>query len=166
MGERFEKVAGRTGGKKETLAERLKQHPELARRFEMILDIVDNAAGDVEKADEAERRAIEAVRQLGNEVLQDWAQRQHQKKEQQYDAKAEVNRKEKNALLVHGLRKDRNRRADISVWSKRSRGTPSSRVRRGAVPGIFALVATSDGGFWGRRSVCWGGQKAEGALRH
>src|SRR2546425_1653150 len=95
MGERFEKVAGRTGGKKETLAERLKQHPELARRFEMILDIVENAAGDVEKADEAERRAIEAVRQLGNEIVQGWAQRQHQKKENECDQKVEISRKEK-----------------------------------------------------------------------
>jgi hypothetical protein len=99
MGERFEKIEGKTGGKKETLAERLKQHPELAERFEMILDIVDNAAGDVEKADEAERRAIEAVRQLGNEVLQDWAQRQHQKKEQEYDAKTEVSRKQKKTSI-------------------------------------------------------------------
>ena len=99
MGERFAKIEGKTGAKKETLSERLTRHPELAERFEMILDIVDNAAGDVEKADEAERRAIEAVRQLGNEVLQSWAQRQHQKKEQEYDAKAEVSRKQKKTSI-------------------------------------------------------------------
>ena len=33
----------------------------------MIMDIVENVSAEVEKADEAERRAIEAVRQLGNE---------------------------------------------------------------------------------------------------
>ena len=99
MGEHFGKIEWETGGKKKQLSERLEQHPELAKRFEMILDIVGNAAGDVEKADEAERRAIEAVRQLGNEILQGWAQRQHQKKEEEYDAKAEVSRKEKKPSI-------------------------------------------------------------------
>lgn len=77
------------------LSERLEQHPELKERFEMILDIVENTSGDVEKADEAERRAIEAVRQLGNEIVQGWAQRQHQKKENEWDQKGELSRKEK-----------------------------------------------------------------------
>ena len=52
MGENVGNIERETGGKK-TLSERLKQHPELKERFEMILDIVENAAGDVEKADEA-----------------------------------------------------------------------------------------------------------------
>jgi hypothetical protein len=47
--------------------ERLEKRPELEERFEMIMDIVENVSAEVEKADEAERRAIEAVRQLGNE---------------------------------------------------------------------------------------------------
>ena len=98
MGENFGNIERETGGKK-TLSERLKQHPELEERFEMILDIVENAAGDVEKADEAERRAIEAVRQLGHEVLQGWALRQHQKKADEYDAKPGVGRKgKKNSI--------------------------------------------------------------------
>lgn len=77
------------------LSERLEQHPELKERFEMILDIVENTSGDLEKADEAERRAIEAVRQLGDEIVQGWAQRQHQKKENECDQKGELSRKEK-----------------------------------------------------------------------
>src|SRR6266571_2128767 len=93
MERRLEQIATQVG--KRRLLERLEKHPELMERFEMILDIVENAAGDVEKADEAERRAIEAVRQLGNEIVQGWAQRQHQKKENEYDQKPEVSRKEK-----------------------------------------------------------------------
>ena len=93
MGERFEKVEAQVA--RRNLLERLGKHQELEERFEMILDIVENAAGDVEKADEAERRAIEAVRQLGNEIVQGWARRQHQKKENEYDQKPEVSRKEK-----------------------------------------------------------------------
>lgn len=94
MGERFEKIEGRVE-RKRSVAERLDKHPELKERFEMILDIVENVGGDVEKADEAERRAIEAVRQLGNEIVQGWAERQHQKKQTEYDQKAEVSRKGK-----------------------------------------------------------------------
>ena len=94
MGERFEKIEGQVG-RKRNLSERLEKHPELKERFEMILDIVENAAGDVEKADEAERRAIEAVRQLGNEIVQGWAEDQHQKKNNEYDQKPEASRKEK-----------------------------------------------------------------------
>lgn len=93
MGKHFKEFERQSG--KRNLLERLERQPELKERFEMILDIVENAAGDVEKADEAERRAIEAVRQLGNEIVQGWAQRQHQKKENEYDQKSEVSRKEK-----------------------------------------------------------------------
>ncbi len=93
MERRLEQIATQVG--KRRLLERLEKHPELMERFEMILDIVENAAGDVEKADEAERRAIEAVRQLGNEIVQGWAQRQHLKKENECDQKVEISRKEK-----------------------------------------------------------------------
>lgn len=93
MGERLEKIGAPVA--RRNLLERLEKHRELKERFEMIVDIVENAAGDVEKADEAERRAIEAVRQLGNEIVQGWAQRQHQKKENECDQKPEVSRKEK-----------------------------------------------------------------------
>jgi len=93
MEKRLEQIETQVG--RRHLLERLEKHPELVERFEMILDIVENVAGDVEKADEAERRAIEAVRQLGNEIVQGWAQRQHQKKENQWDQKVEFSRKEK-----------------------------------------------------------------------
>jgi hypothetical protein len=93
MGERSEKVERQI--ERRNLLERLERHPDLKERFEMILDIVENAGGDVEKAAEAERRAIEAVRQLGNEIVQGWAQRQHQKKENECDQDGELSRKEK-----------------------------------------------------------------------
>ena len=42
-------------------------------RFEAILDIAENTQGEVVSADEAEQRAIEQMRSLGNELLHDWA---------------------------------------------------------------------------------------------
>ena len=55
-----------------TFTERLNRHPELKIRMKSILDLTENTQGDVIKADDAERQTIEAVRQLGNDILQDW----------------------------------------------------------------------------------------------
>jgi hypothetical protein len=40
-----------------------------------LLSVVEDAAGDLEKADAAERRMIEELRQMGNEALTAWAER-------------------------------------------------------------------------------------------
>ena len=57
------------------LLERLNCHPRLRARVENLLGVVEDAAGDCEKADDAERRVIEELRQLGNEALTAWAER-------------------------------------------------------------------------------------------
>jgi len=58
------------------LAARLTNHPDLEKRFEQILNIVDNADGNCVRADDTEFRVIEELRKLGKEVLEDWAQKQ------------------------------------------------------------------------------------------
>lgn len=60
----------------ERLLERLKQHPQLRGRVERLVDLVEDAGDDLRKADEAERRVIEGVRGLGQELLEDWAEGQ------------------------------------------------------------------------------------------
>jgi len=81
--------------RKQSLEERLKDLPEVRARFERMLEVIENASGDVEKAAEAERRVIEELRQMGNEVLHGWARRQEQKKEEKFNNKPGVNRKGK-----------------------------------------------------------------------
>ena len=61
------------------LCERLNRHPLLRARVENLLGVVEDAAGDGEKAEAAERRVIEARRQLGNEALTAWAERRVEK---------------------------------------------------------------------------------------
>lgn len=61
------------GRQNDSLENRLNQHPHLKNRIEQLLKIVEDADGDLEKADEAERRVIEELRKMGNEVLHDWA---------------------------------------------------------------------------------------------
>ena len=91
---RFSEIE-RSSNEKQGLEERLKQYPELRAKIDAMLDIMENSGGDVEKAAEAERRIIEEMRQMGNEVLHGWARRQQQKKEEEFNAIAGVNRKEK-----------------------------------------------------------------------
>jgi len=95
MGERFSEIENPGLSKRPSLEERLKEYPELKAKIEAMLAIIENAGGDVAKAAEAERRIIEELRQMGNEVLQSWARRQQEKKETEYNAKPGVNRKEK-----------------------------------------------------------------------
>lgn len=80
---------------KPNLEERLKPYPELKTKIETLLGIIENSGGDVEKAAEAERRIIEEMQQMGNEILHGWARCQQQKKEEEYNAKPGMNRKEK-----------------------------------------------------------------------
>lgn len=56
------------------LLQRIKRHPLLRARVESLLGVVEDAGGDLEKADAAERRVIEELRQMGNAVLTEWAQ--------------------------------------------------------------------------------------------
>ena len=57
------------------LLERLHRHPHLRARMEGLLAVVEDAAGDCAKADAAERRVIDELRQMGNEALTAWAER-------------------------------------------------------------------------------------------
>jgi hypothetical protein len=92
--ERFSIIENASIGKK-SFEERTKDLPEVRARVERMLDLIENAAGDVEKAAEAEQRVTEELRQMGNEVLHGWARRQEQKKEEKFNNKDGVNRKGK-----------------------------------------------------------------------
>jgi hypothetical protein len=133
-----------------SLEERLKEYPELKTKIESMLAIIENAGGDVEKAAEAERRIIEELRQMGNEVLHSWARRQQQKKEKEYNTKPGVNRKEKKALLVHATGENRNSRTDLQPRSTEAADSTLFRICASEVPWVFRSPAASPDGFWGR----------------
>ena|SRR6266852_1365463 len=94
MAERFSEIE-KSSRREPSLEERLKEYPGLKAKIETMLGIIENSGGDVEKAAEAERRIIEEMRQMGNEVLHSWARRQQEKKEDEYTAKPGVSRKKK-----------------------------------------------------------------------
>ena len=86
------------------LAARLAQYPELRARVEEILAVVENEQGDTFTADEAEEHAFEQVRKLGQEVLQSWAERKHERLVQEYDVRRDTQRKGKKTLLAEPVR--------------------------------------------------------------
>ena len=72
---------------------RIEKQPVLLKRFEQLLCIVEDSAGDIQKANEAEMRVIEALREMGNEALTAWGDQQistlaesHKKKDGYYQA--------------------------------------------------------------------------------
>ena len=58
------------------LLKRLNNHPDLKNRLESILSIAEDSGDGIIKADDAEMRIVEEVRQMGNEVLTSWAESQ------------------------------------------------------------------------------------------
>ena len=94
MAERFSDIETSARGP-QSLEARLKTYPELRAKIETMLSIIENAGGDVETAAVAEQRIIDAMRDVGNDVLHQWARQQQQKKEIEFQATPGVNRKEK-----------------------------------------------------------------------
>lgn len=77
------------------LVKQLDKHPQLKARIKAMLDVVENAEGDVLKADEAEQRFIEELRLMGLDAMQAWAERKQNKVETQSDKRSDLTRKEK-----------------------------------------------------------------------
>jgi hypothetical protein len=75
--------------------DRLQRHPDLQAEFEALLQIVENSEGDIVKADEAEERVAQELQRLGQQALQSWASRKHQKLQDESDSRSDLTRKEK-----------------------------------------------------------------------
>ena len=58
-----------------SLDQRFATRPYLRQRLHMIADMIDQAVAEGCTAHEAEARAIEQIRRLGQEVLKDWAEK-------------------------------------------------------------------------------------------
>jgi hypothetical protein len=58
-----------------SLDQRFANRPRLRQRLLNIADTIDQAVAEGCSAHEAEARAIEQIRQLGQEVLTDWAEK-------------------------------------------------------------------------------------------
>lgn len=55
------------------LIEQLRQHPEMKERIQSILNLTCNTEGPLKTADEVEELLVQAMRQLGNTSMRQWA---------------------------------------------------------------------------------------------
>jgi hypothetical protein len=60
----------------------LREHPQIRDRIAALLAVVNDAAGDLKRADDAEDRLIEEIRELGREAMRTWAQGQVEQTEE------------------------------------------------------------------------------------
>lgn len=58
-----------------SLDQRFAHRPRLRQRLLSIADMIDQAVAEGCTAHEAEARAVEQIRKLGNELLTDWAEK-------------------------------------------------------------------------------------------
>jgi hypothetical protein len=107
-----EKASERVSSER-TLEERLREYPELRARFEEMLAIVENADGDIVKADDAEERVIQELRQLGQSALQGWAERKQRRVQRESEGESGIARKVKKTVLVHAAGPDRDRGTNL-----------------------------------------------------
>lgn len=84
----------------EELGTRLNRHPDVKARVVRLLDLVENAGGDLKRADEAEQRAIEELRMMGQELLHGWGQRLADDEARQLEAGSGVVRQVKKTPLA------------------------------------------------------------------
>jgi hypothetical protein len=82
---------------KKSLDERLEKFPELRARFEAMLDIAEDADGDLVKADDTEERVISEMQKTGHHTLTSWAETREAKLSQQMKKEAGVIRDEKKS---------------------------------------------------------------------
>jgi hypothetical protein len=79
------------------MIELMNKHPHIREQITSLLLIADADDRGLVKADDAEMRIVEAVRNLGHDVLQGWAASQEQLLEKQY--------KNDQSVKKHGKKK-------------------------------------------------------------
>ncbi len=85
------------------LANKLIENPELKKRVEQLIRIIENPNDETTLADIAEQQIIDELRKLGKDTLQRWATKQSLKSAQQLEKSvktANKNIKKKSAGTV------------------------------------------------------------------
>jgi hypothetical protein len=109
----------------QSLDQRFATRPHLRRRLLGIADLIDRAVAEGCTAHEAEARAIEPIRQLGHDVLSDWAEKaEHWAVIQAQQKNPQLQPYRKKNLIWHTTY------GDVWVWEQRLRqGRRGAQVR-------------------------------------
>lgn len=95
--------------RKMSLEELLSSHPELIQRVESLIDIIYDPRGELDRADDAEERVVGELRQLGQEIMENWAKKKEAQKvsELQTNKDEKVKKHGKKSPLVHDFWRSR-----------------------------------------------------------
>ena len=110
----METVGDRTEVSSDELVKRLERHPQMKARIGRVLDVLENTSGDLQRADDAEQRAIDELRAMGQELLQGWAEGQVKRIEREVESGGQVVRQVKKTLLEQHVRRNHRCRANLS----------------------------------------------------
>ncbi|MDD2811168.1 MAG: hypothetical protein PHS22_16370 [Rhodoferax sp.] len=69
-------MTGKSQMSDEEMLRRLGTHPEIRNRIASLLSAVDDTAGDLKLADDAELRLTQELQRMGSEAMQAWASTQ------------------------------------------------------------------------------------------
>lgn len=67
------KMTGKALMGDEEMLRRLRGHPEIRNRIASLLSAVDDTAGDLKLADDAEMRLTQELQRMGQDAMQAWA---------------------------------------------------------------------------------------------
>ena len=91
-----------------TLEQRISRYPSLKNRIELLINIIYDSVEDYQKANEAEMRVIEELRQKGSEALHCWSE--HKIKQASEDSSRNTARLlravKKTLVAIYQLRRD------------------------------------------------------------
>lgn len=86
---------------------RLGAHPQIRNRIASLLAAVDDSAGDLKLADDAELRLNQELQRMGQAAMQAWASAQIIATEQEVRRSGRAHREGKNTALAHHIWRDR-----------------------------------------------------------
>jgi hypothetical protein len=90
-----------------SFAQRISRYPSLKNRIELLMNILEDCAGDCQKANEAELRVIDELRQLGSEALHCWAEHKLEQSSTDFgEAHSTEAKSGKKTLVAHHFRRD------------------------------------------------------------
>ena len=104
----------------EEIVQRLQAHPQIRQRIVRLLLAVDNCAGDLRRADDAQLCLTQELRRLGQEAMQAWAQGQVHVTEEEVRRTGRAHREGKKTLLAHHLWRHQCDRAPIPKYQQKS----------------------------------------------
>jgi hypothetical protein len=122
------------------LLQGLRQHPQIRSRLASLLALVEDSAGDLKRADDAEDRLVQEIRRLGQESLQAWAQGQVQQTEQELRRGGRAHREgKKNSAGTPPLATSACKSPNTAVASAKYARLPAAQAcMPGAAPGAYS----------------------------